>query len=138
MYPKPSNCNLPITDENVEHLKECAHNIISYIKEITDHKLQPILESKRKIGFLGFITCLTNIFDLFALLKEKGLKYMLTYKLSQDHLETFFSALRSRGGFNNNPSAKQFEYSYKRLLIHHQITAAESGNCLINDVFDDV
>lgn len=136
MYPEPSNCNLhlPLTDENVEHLKESAHNIISYIKEITDHKLQPILESERKIGFLGFIICLTNIFDLFTLLKEKGLKYMLIYKLSQDHLETFFSALKSRGRFNNNLSTRQLEYSYKRLLIHHQINAAESGNCLINDV----
>lgn len=49
-------------------------------------------------------------------------------------METFFSALRSRGGFNNNPNAKQFESSYKRLLVRHEIEASERGNCLIDDV----
>ena len=59
---------------------------------------------------------------------------MLTYKLNQDHLETFFSALRSKGGFNNNPNAKQFEGSYKRLLVRREIEASERGNCLIAGV----
>jgi len=39
------------------------------------------------------------------------MKYLLTYKFSQDHIELFFGAVRSTGGFNNNPTA------YKRLLM---------------------
>ena len=50
-------------------------------------------------------------------LKTKNLS---TYKLSQDYIETFFSALRSKG-FNNNPNAQQFESAYKRLLVRHEI-----------------
>lgn len=53
---------------------------------------------------------------------------MLTYKLSQDHLELFYSAVRSRGGFNNNPSPKQFAAIFKRLLIHHELKHVH-GNC---------
>jgi len=45
------------------------------------------------------------------------LNYLLTFKLNQDHLEIFFSALRSRGGFNNNPNAQQFKAAYKRLMV---------------------
>ncbi|KYQ49628.1 THAP domain-containing protein 9, partial [Trachymyrmex zeteki] len=93
-----------------------------------------VLDSPRKTGFLGFIVCLTNLFELFSVLKEKGISYLLTYKLNQDHLEIFFSALRSKGGFNDNPDARQFQSSYKKLLVRHEIQASENGNCAINDV----
>ncbi|CAI6377671.1 unnamed protein product [Macrosiphum euphorbiae] len=65
---------------------------------------------------------------------EDGLlEYLLTYKLSQDHLEIFFSAVRPRSGFSNNPTAAQFEAAYKRLLIHTEImTCSESAN--YNDI----
>ncbi|CAK9297670.1 unnamed protein product [Gordionus sp. m RMFG-2023] len=35
------------------------------------------------------------------------MKFFLTYKTSQDHLELYFCSIRSRGGFNDNPSAYQ-------------------------------
>lgn len=46
-----------------------------------------ILNSKRKTGFLGLIICLRNVFQLFKDLKEVGLKYLLTFKLSQHFIE---------------------------------------------------
>lgn len=58
------------------------------------------------------------------------LKYLLTYKLSQDHLKLFFGAIRSRGGFNNNPTSRQFEAAYKRLLIQSEISAGNRGNAI--------
>uniref|UniRef100_A0A131YMY1 ReO_6 family protein n=1 Tax=Rhipicephalus appendiculatus TaxID=34631 RepID=A0A131YMY1_RHIAP len=42
-------------------------------------------------------------------------------RLSQDHLEMFFSCVRHRGGWNNNPSAMQFRYAYRSLLIHGNV-----------------
>ena len=62
---------------------------------------------------------------------DAPMRYLLTYKLSQDHLELFFSAVRARGGFNNNPTALQFQAAYKRLLMRRSITA--SGNCIVRD-----
>lgn len=64
------------------------------------------------------------------MLKKKILQYVLTYKLSQDHLELFFGAVRSKGGFNNNPTARQFEAAYKRLLVHSEIRAPKTGNAI--------
>lgn len=49
----------------------------------------------------------------------------------------FFCAIRSRGGHNDNPTARQFESSYKRLLGHVEIkisknaNATEQSNCNI-------
>lgn len=57
------------------------------------------------------------------------MSYLLTYKLSQDHLETFFSAIRSRCGYNDNPTCYQFQTAYKRLLVHNQIRSSMYANC---------
>ena len=88
-----------------------------------------LLEHRRNTGFLGFIISLNNLIPLYLSLKEYGLKYLLPYKLSQDHLEIWFSAVRSRNGCNNNPNAEQFKASFKRLLVHHEIKTSEGSNC---------
>lgn len=56
--------------------------------------------------------------------------FLLTYKLSQNHLEMFFSAIRSKGGFNNNPTAAQLEAAYKRLIVHKELATSSEANCL--------
>lgn len=57
--------------------------------------------------------------------------YSLTFKLSQDHMETTLSALSSRLGFNDNPTSRQFRAAYKRILVHNEIVASVFGNCFI-------
>ena len=56
--------------------------------------------------------------------------FLCTFKLSQDHIELFFGKIRSLGGCNNNPSARQFCAAYKRLLFHNDIQDVLRGNCL--------
>jgi hypothetical protein len=68
-----------------------------------------------------------------SIIEKKYFSYLLTYKLSQDHIETFFCAIRSKGGFKNNPTASQFEAAYKRLLIHAESTSKSTANCLPQD-----
>ncbi|VEN42830.1 unnamed protein product [Callosobruchus maculatus] len=95
-----------------------------------------ILLSGRKCGFLGMLINIESILGLyhhFIASEMPKLKYLLTYKLSQDHLEIFFSAIRSRGGNNNNPTAKQFQAAYKKLLIHIEVKGADSGNATAID-----
>lgn len=60
---------------------------------------------------------------------SKILKYIPLYKVSQDHIELFFSAVRARGGFNNNPNAVQFRAAYKKLLVRAEIRDDGIGNC---------
>ncbi|CAB4002143.1 DNA transposase THAP9 [Paramuricea clavata] len=67
--------------------------------------------------------------------KEAPMNYILTYKFSQDHLELFFGAIRSSGGFNNNPTAEQFTAAYKRLLLRSSIQG-RNGNCTKQDETD--
>jgi hypothetical protein len=70
---------------------------------------------------------LGNLFD-DVVTKNNYMEYILSYKLSQDHIEMFFSAIRSRGGFTNNPTAMQFRGAYKRLLLHAEIATSVAAN----------
>nr|CAI5835659.1 unnamed protein product [Callosobruchus analis] len=108
--------------------------MISYINGL---KLggMPIVKSSRKMGFLGSLICINSFKSLYKTycLEEQTLKYVLTNKLSQDHLELFFGAIRGKGGSNNNPTARQFEAAYKHLLIHTEVKGPITGNVSINE-----
>ena len=94
--------------------------------------------TRRKTGFIGFLVAIKStklIFHRLVEAEEAPLKYLLTYKLSQDHLELFFGAVRSAGGFNNNPTTQQFTAAYKRLLLRSHIEGG-NGNCEKRDPID--
>lgn len=63
------------------------------------------------------------------------LKYFLTYKVSRDHIELYFCCIRSRGGWNNNPSVLEALWSIRRLLYRNSITPSINANCLF-DYYD--
>lgn len=113
-----------------------ARQFEKYIFDLKDESGIPILSTGRKTGFLGFIICLRNIFELFDTYNPSGLDYLLTFKLSQDHLETFFGAIRSRGGFNNNPNAYQFQNAFKRLLTKTELKYFDGNTNCISDCLD--
>lgn len=89
----------------------------------------------RKTGFIRFLAAIKSTKALFhdlVEIQEAPLMYLLMYKSSQDHLELFFGAIRSAGGFNNNPTAQQFAAAYKRLLWRSCIQGGK-GNCTKQD-----
>ena len=86
----------------------------NYIKGLTDVTGVPMHMTKRKTGFVGFLLAIESLKLLFKELVEgekAPINYLLTYKFSQDHLELFFGAIRSAGGFNNNPTAQHIRGS---------------------------
>lgn len=96
--------------------------IQNYIKTLKTSNGQSILTCQKSTGFLGILMGLEIATVLPKDLINSGLtKYILTYKMSQDHLELFFGAVRSKNGCNNNPTARQFISAFKQLLIHTEI-----------------
>ncbi len=78
---------------NYQFVKKLLNDACEYIKGLKGpDSMQPILKSKRKTGFLGFLLCVEAVHGLAKdLVSEENpvLKYILTYKMSQDHLELF-------------------------------------------------
>ncbi|KAL4136459.1 hypothetical protein QTP88_008007 [Uroleucon formosanum] len=44
-----------------------------------------------------------------------------------------FSAIRAKGGFNNNPTVSQFEAAYKSIIVHSEIKSSSSAHCMALD-----
>ena len=43
----------------------------------------------------------------------------------------FFSCVRARGGFNNNPNALQLKYAFRKTLLHNAITSSDKANVMM-------
>jgi len=96
--------------ETIEKYEQFAEQFKVYVmgltlKEITKNQGRTILKEinivnhSRSTGFVGLLLDLENCIQIYRTLGDKQLLnhgYMLTYKYSQDHLETFFSAARRR------------------------------------------
>jgi len=112
----------PFYIEHYEEMTNFINSSIGYLETLQDRYHLPILKSPRKTGFNGLITInhgLKSMGRLFDnIIKTGQLTFLLFYKISQDHIEMLFSDVRLRGGFNNNPTAGQFEATYKKLLVH--------------------
>lgn len=132
--------NKPISHDNFFHIKIFINESIDYLEGIQCLEKSPktgkrlVIQSERKTGFLGLITCLRAVENLYyELIETKQLQFLLSYKFSQDHLEMLFGAIRAKGGFNNNPTVSQFEAAYKSILINTEVKCPSSANAMALD-----
>ncbi|KAM7311771.1 hypothetical protein ISCGN_008678 [Ixodes scapularis] len=133
--PVAKNFKAPLRMSTHHLWKPFFEEAASYILGLKDVTGLPLYLTRRKTAFLGFFMAIKSFEGLCEDLlggQEPLMRYLLTYKCSQDHLELFFGAIRSRGGWNNNPTALQFMAAYKRLLVRHEVQQAK-GNCSMQD-----
>jgi len=130
----------PINDKKINYIKDFLDHFKGYIEGLKYYNINSqqqgvqILKSTHKTGFLGLIIlCLSNLLKFFDVVKPYEMSYLLSYKISQDYIEVFFSAMQSRGGFNNNPNAIQFRSAYLQLLVRYEISGSTYVNCTLLD-----
>jgi len=129
--------NKPLLSDNFLNLNIFIDESIDYLNGIQCLEKPPkygkrsVLQSERKTGVLGLITCLKTIKSLYSeLIETKLLQFLLTYKFNQDHIELLFGAIRAKGGFNNNPTLEQFEAAYKSIIINAEVKCPPTANAL--------
>ena len=87
-----------------------------------------LVDTSSRTGVIGFIVAIKSLKGIYHNFIEKHkLKFILSYKFSQDHLETMFSIIRSK---NDAPNTKQFRSVIKRLMVHNELNGSISGNCV--------
>ena len=134
--------NAPLRVQNEQFWRPFINEAKTYLWELKLSSGDRVCTSNRKIGVIGFIACLTSFCALFDSLVAGTdsipgpLKYLLGYKFSQDHIELFFCAVRGRGGWNNNPTARQFKTAYKRLLVHQKVKDVATSNVTPQEPFE--
>lgn len=120
----------PLCPDNFEMIDKLFSFAEQYIRDIRLPDGQLVTKSIKKTGFLGFLVGISSFRGMYNEYVEKNndLLNIPAYQCSQDHVETFFAAMRAKGGSNNNLSAPQFKAAYKRLLTHNNVTSSDKAN----------
>jgi hypothetical protein len=124
----------PINSFNIKERLEFLDNAEHILFSLEIGNGISLIDTPRRLCSIGFATnCISLRLLALEMINEQYLKYLLTYKLSQDHLELFFAALRSRGGKNNNPNALQLRHIMKAMLSHCDIVLGLGTNVVGQD-----
>lgn len=124
-----------ITKSNYESQCREMMGIVEYLYSLTTIGNIPLYQSDRKTFVIGFGAAVKSILAVSkSLLNDSdNFKFVLSYKFSQDHIETFFSKIRQRHGFNNNPNVLQLKWAIRQILLRNEISASALGNSLFSD-----
>lgn len=118
--------------ENADRILPFLTQSSDYIRSLKLSGLN-ILRSSKKTGFLGFlinIICLREIYEKY--IRTGELCFIPTFSLSQDQLESFFGRIRSKCGFNRNPTVEQFKSAFRKITVNSEIRSSSQANCLDN------
>ncbi|XP_059932034.1 uncharacterized protein LOC132475066 [Gadus macrocephalus] len=82
----------------------------------------------RYLSVMGFVINIDTLMGMIPQLLEEQ-QYVLNYRFSQDHLELLFNSIRASGGWNNNPTAGQFQGIFHKLIMYRcGVKPVDSGN----------
>lgn len=121
----------PITQNNTTGIENHLLEAVNYLESLRTADGGFLKDSRRKTFVLGFkVSSLAYLGVAREMFKIEECRYLLSFKLSQDHLENFFSKVRSKGGFNNNPDVVNFKSALRSLLIFNQISPSPNANTM--------
>jgi hypothetical protein len=109
----------PLEAKTEQNWKAVFTKAVSYILKLKTKNGQDVLQSNRYAAFLGWLVNIKTMTELYSYIVKGGaMNFILTFKLSQDPLENFFSSIRMACGNNNNPTSIQFKSAFQSLLCN--------------------
>ena len=124
----------PINSNNFNDIQTILCDTVAFLKSLKDTNDLPLIQGPQKTFLIGFCVSSHSILTISKNLlerEESPFEYILTYRFSQDAIEMFFSKIRSRFGWNNNPTALQFKYALRSLLLKNKIESPSIANCVL-------
>lgn len=91
------------------------------------------VERKNIYCINGFVLTIQAILSLWGDLKNEGKKFLLTNRINQDPVENCFSVIRNRGGYNPQPTSKQFRIALQHNMYIKLMNPVESANCEVDE-----
>lgn len=80
----------------------------------------------------GFIWTIQGILQLWTELQNEGKKFLLTSRLHQDPIENAFSVIRTRGGYNPQPTVRLFRIALQHNM-HIRLQTPVAANCEMDE-----
>ena len=83
------------------------------------------------LGWRISISCVISLWNELQtqLIGGADIKFLNTRFIQQDCLENFFSVIRSKGGFNENPTSDQSRNAYKHCIVNAMVSFRNNANC---------
>lgn len=122
----------PITKSNSQTVFKRFDEAMVYLQGLkVEGEAKSIFTSNSQTPFIGFYNNMINFKRIFEeYVNTNEISALVTHRFSQDLLESLFGCIRSMGGFNDNPTAQQFEAAYRKLLIHNDVVCSKKSNCI--------
>ena len=130
-----TNNRKPMSLDKILDIEASLQDSILFLRSLKDTAGIPLIRGPRQRFVIGFSI---SAFSIIAINKNllhresSPFDYILTYRFSQETLELFFSKIRGRFGLNNNPTALQFKYAIRSLLLKNKGEAPNTANCLFS------
>lgn len=114
-----------------ESFEQFVDKMTIEIKRKKASKREP---ARKQMGFAGMMINIQSSIGIYEdYIKKSRSGVFYTFQYAQDHLETYFSLVRSCLGCNNNPNVQQFQAAYRKLLFCAPHISGESKtNCNID------
>jgi hypothetical protein len=127
-----------------------VHSVLAWMKrtreflmKLEDSTGKKIINTKKRMCVMGFCSAIDSVTHLCRqlLCSSTGvngvrLQYLLTYRLSQDHVELLFGLIRRRGGNSDSPTCQQFRWAYRAVLSKIGVVSSTSANVIPLDTSD--
>jgi hypothetical protein len=130
----------PMNKYNFDYRKKWLLETKEYLRKLEDATGMPLTMGRRKTAWIGFMTTIESVIaicqDLLNL--PTPFRYVCTFKVSQDHLEMFFSRVRRRGGWNNNPNCLQFKWAIRAILLRNCIKPSKNANVVVDEPLNNL
>lgn len=126
---------------NLQYITDKLNDTMAYLDKLQLPSGKHLKDSARNTFIIGLHTAMESMTSISkTLFTEHPAHYpfILAYRFNQDHIETLFSKIRAKGGFNNNPNTLQFKYALRALLMKNDISPGSNANCLELDVRSDL
>lgn len=83
-------------EDNYLEWKPFLQETIFYLQNLKTHQGKFLYKTRKRTPILGFIKSTCSLLDIYKeyVVTGENVKYLMTYKFSQDHLELFFSSVR--------------------------------------------
>ncbi|XP_039678901.1 uncharacterized protein LOC120573306 isoform X2 [Perca fluviatilis] len=135
--PLQTSFSHPVTGEKVFVMMAACH-MLKLARNMLQLRLDMMIPFLKTWMLTNYLSALVAVYHFHSVINIDTLmlmipellqvqRYVLTYRFSQDHLELLFNSIRASGGWNNHPSARQFQAIFHRLMVRFGVSP---GGCL--------
>ena len=126
---KPARCAITPKNRNLDNLVHLKDWVSKW--EFVGARSQSAIKSHS-----GLQSSISSVLALSRELLQEGFQFVCSSSFNQDCVDNFFAGLRSKHGWNENPTPSQFITAFRNSVVLSSLDSCSSGkNCVSDNDF---